>query len=132
MTLIAHVNNAYGVNHPRAGQQTKHDSQWVSTGAYDMVKTLDPTFAQQVFDTHLYKIDTTAALATGGFHDVNDAFDKAAIDRPYSTQREWLKVGGIPQNAVTEYMAGRDFMNQYDIANNRAPDESSLTGWLAF
>ncbi len=131
VTLIEHVNNAYGPNHAQAGQQTKHDSQWVSTGAYGMLKRLDPTFAQQVLNTNLYKIDTAAALATGNFLDVNDTFDKAGIDRPYSTQREWLKLGGVDQASVIEYMTGADFFNQYDLVNG-APAENALAGWQVF
>src|ERR1700680_1939483 len=48
ITLVEHVTNAYGANHAQAGQATKHDSQWVSTAGYGMLKNLDPTFAQQI------------------------------------------------------------------------------------
>ena len=96
-----------------------------------MLKKLDPIFAQQVLNTNLYKINTGLAVASGHFLDANDAFDKAGIDRPYSTQREWLKLGGVPQNAVVEYMSGQDFFRQYDLVAG-APDEGVLANWLAF
>ncbi len=35
--LMEHVNNAYAAG-PQAGQTTKHDSQWISTGGYGMLK----------------------------------------------------------------------------------------------
>jgi len=130
ITLMEHVNNAYAVGHAKAGQQTKHDSQWVSSGAYGMLKNLDPTFAQQVLNTNLYKIDTAVALATGNFMDANDHFDKAGVDRPYSTQREWIKMGGIDQIAVIEYMSGQTYANQ--LNGSVAPDEQNLQGWQAF
>lgn len=129
--LIEHVNNAYAADHALAGQLTKHDSQWISTGAYGMLKKIDPTFAQQILNTNLYKIDTQLALPTGNFHDANDTFDKANVNRPYSTQREWIKEGGVPQGAIVAYMTGRQFFNQYDMTNG-APDEDALTGWQPF
>lgn len=132
ISLIEHVNNAYGPGHARAGQQTKHDSQWVSTGGYGMLKKLDPTFAQQVLNSNLYKIDTAIALQTGNFVDANDYFDRAGIDRPYATQREWVKLGGIDQAAVVEYMPGRDYYRQLNHVTWTAPDEDQLQYWQAF
>ncbi len=131
INLIEHVNNAYGAGHARAGQQTKHDSQWVSTGGYGMLKKLDPTFAQQVLNSNLYKIDTAIASTTGNFMDANDYFDKAGVDRPYATQREWIKLGGVDQAAVIEYMDGQTYVNQLN-QQFVAPDEHLLTGWQAF
>lgn len=130
ITLIEHVTGAYQGG-PSAGQMTKKHSQFVSTGAYGMLQKLDPTFAQQVLTTNLYKIDTTIAAATGPFRDANDTFDKAGIDRPYATQREWIKEGGIPENAVVEYMTGKAFYDQYDLITG-APAENALVGWQAF
>ena len=131
VTMIEHVNNAYSAGHAQAGQQTKYDSQWVSTGAYGMLKKLDPTFAQQVLNSNLYKIDTATALTTGNFMDANDTFDRAGVDRPYSTQREWVKLGGIDQAAVIEYMDGQTYANQLNV-HFEAPDEAQLVGWQAF
>ncbi len=130
ISVIEHVKNSYASG-AKAGQQTKHDSQWVSTGAYGLVKKLDPTFAQQVLSTNLYRIDTTLALATGNFFDANDTFDRAGIDRPYATQREWIKVGGVPQSAILHCMTGRAFFDQYDFSTG-APEEHLLTGWTTF
>jgi hypothetical protein len=96
-----------------------------------MLKKLDATFAQQVLNTNLYKIDTSIAVATGHFRDANDTFDKAGIDRPFATQREWIKEGGVPANAIIEYMTGKTFFNQYDLIKG-APDEGALTGWQTF
>ncbi len=131
ITLMEHVNNAYSPGHAQAGQQTKHDSQWISTGGYGMLKNLDPTFAQQVLASNLYKIDTAIALGTGNFMDANDYFDKAGVDRPYSTQREWIKLGGIDQAAVIEFMNGQTYVNQLN-AQFVAPDEQNLQGWQNF
>lgn len=131
ITVIEHVNNAYGLAHPNAGQQTKHDSQYVSCGGYGILKRIDPTFAQKLMVTHVYKIDTAVASQTGMFYDANDIFDKAGINRPYATQREWLKDGGIDQAAVVFTMTGMTFFNQLN-ANNIAPDEGQLAGWAAF
>ncbi len=128
ITLEEHVNNAFSPGHARAGQQAKHDSQWVSTGAYGMLKRLDPTFAQQVLNTNLYKINTALAAGTGNFKDVNDHFDRIGQDRPYASQREWAKLGGIPGTAVVEWMSGQTFFDQYDMTNG-APDQANLTGW---
>jgi hypothetical protein len=131
ITLMEHVNNAYGANHAQAGQQAKHDSQWVSTAGYGMLKNLDPVFAQQILNTNVYRIDTVAALATGNFMDANDYFDKAAVNRPYSTQREWLKLGGVDQVAVVDYMPGQTYFGQLN-AQFEAPNENALVGWQAF
>lgn len=131
ITLIEHVTGAFAAGHAQAGQSSKQSSQWVSAGAYGMLKRIDPTFAQQILNTNLYRIDTATAVTTGNFLDVNDAFDRAGIDRPYATQREWLKQGGIDQAAVTDTMPGTTFFNQYDMTNG-APDEANLTGWTAF
>lgn len=131
VSLIEHVTGAYPHGHAKAGQLVKPDSQWVSAGAYGLLKRLDPTFAQQIKNTNLYKIDSAVALATGNFYDVNDAFDKAGIDRPYATQREWLKAGGIDQAAVIETMPGATFFRQYDMTTG-APDEGALNGWVGF
>lgn len=127
---MEHVNNAYAPNHLQAGQQTKYDSQWVSTGAYGLIKNIDPTFAQQVLNTNLYKIDSARALATGNFYDANDFYDRAGVDRPYSTQREWIKDGGVDQQAVLEYMDGPTYAQQ--LNNGVAPDENALAGWQQF
>src|SRR5687768_16289625 len=111
ITLMEHVNNSYSSG-PKAGQETKRDSQWVSTGGYGMLQKLDPTFAQQVLNTNLYKIDTSIEVSTGPFRDANDALDKAGADRPYATQREWIKEGGISENAIVASMSGQTFVNQ--------------------
>ncbi|MEM7212945.1 MAG: hypothetical protein AAF479_13810 [Pseudomonadota bacterium] len=52
-----------------------------------MLERLDPTFAQQLLSSNLYKIDTAVALTTGMFVDVNDTFDRAGIDRPCAIPR---------------------------------------------
>ncbi|MGL6012614.1 MAG: scabin-related ADP-ribosyltransferase, partial [Shewanella oncorhynchi] len=127
ISIIEHVKNSYASG-PNKNLQTKHDSQYVSTGAYGMIKNLDPTFAQQVLNSYLYKIDTNIALENGNFYDVNDIFDRSGLHRPYATQREWLKSGGIPARAVVMYMQGREYMNQYDFVRG-APDEQVLVGW---
>lgn len=127
LTLDEHVNNAFASG-AKAGQLSKYESQWVSTGAYGMLKKLDPTFAQKVMDTHLYKVDTALASATGKFADANAHFDKIGKNRPYASQREWTKLGGVPAQAITEYMDGKDFINQYDMVTG-APAEDQLTNW---
>lgn len=106
ISMMEHVNNAYEAGHQKAGQPTKYDSQFISCGAYGILKNIDPTFAQQVLQTNLYKIDTAIALQTGVFFDANDVFDKAGVNRPYSTQREWIKAGEISQAEVIETMTG--------------------------
>lgn len=132
ISMMEHVNNAYAAGHAQAGQQTKYDSQFVSTGAYGILKTIDPTFAQQVLQTNLYKIDAAQAALTGAFHDANDMFDRAGVDRPYSTQREWIKEGGIDQAAVLETMTGAAYAAQLAMPGGIAPDEDALAGWAAF
>jgi hypothetical protein len=127
ITIREHVENAYQ-QRPNQGKQTKYDSQFVSTGGYGILKKIDPTFAQGLLNTNVYKIDTAIAAQTGRFHDVNDHFDKIGVKRPYATQREWLKEGGIPPAAVVEWMPGIDFADQLN-SQGQAPDESSLTGW---
>lgn len=65
---MEHVNNAYAPGHANAGQQTKHASQWVASGAYGMLKRLDPTFAQQVpmtVSTRPGSIDRTRGRESG-------------------------------------------------------------------
>ena len=121
--LDEHVNNVLN-----NGEVAKYQSQWVSTGAYGMLKKLDPTFAQQVLNTNLYKIDTTIAKRTGNFHDANDFFDKKGKKRPYASQREWAKLGGVPAAAIVKWMPGEDFFNQYSLENG-APDENALANW---
>ena len=128
---MEHVNNAYAANNLRAGEPTKDDSHWVSTGGYGLIKRIDPTFAQQVLNTNLYKIVTARALATGNFYDVNDAFDRAGVNRPYATQREWIKHGGILNTAITLYMDGRTYAGQLNDSGV-APDEDALVGWQQF
>lgn len=131
VSMMEHVNNSYGPGHAKASTPTKHDSQWVSTGAYGLLKKIDPTFAQQLLNTNLYRIDTTSAKTTGHFMDANDHFDRSGVTRPYSTQREWIKNGGVNQNAVIEYMSGKNFALQIGT-NGLAPDEDALTGWKTF
>lgn len=130
--MMEHVNNSYSTGHAQAGQQTKYDSQFVSTGAYGILKNIDPTFAQQVMNTNLYKIDTAVALLTGAFYDANDVFDRAGVNRPYATQREWIKAGGIDQLAVIETMTGATYAGQLQMPGGVAPDENQLQGWAAF
>lgn len=48
----------------------------------------------------------------------------------YASQCEWTKEGGIPPQAVVNYMDGMDFINQYDMTTG-APDEAQLTNWKA-
>ena len=131
VSMIEHVNNAFASG-ARQGQVAKYDSQFVSTCAYGMLKQIDPTFAQQVMNTNLYKIDTAVALLTGPFMDANDVFDRAGINRPYSTQREWIKQGGIDQAAVIETMTGANYAQQLQMPGGIAPDEGQLQGWAAF
>lgn len=130
ISLTEHVNGAYG-HGQRQGEPTKFDSQWVSTGAYGLLKKLDPTFAQQILDTNVYKIDTRLALTTGEFMDANDEFDRNNLQRPYATQREWIKLGGIPNTAVVAFMTGKDFFASYDLTTG-APAEDALAGWQTF
>lgn len=132
VSMMEHVLGSYGAGHARAGQLTKYDSQWVSTCGYGMLKRIDPTFAMQILNTNLYKIDTAVASQTGVFFDVNDVFDKAGVDRPFSTQREWCKLGGIDQAAVVETMTGATYSAQLTMPGGIAPDEHLLTGWQAF
>lgn len=127
---MEHVNNAYAANNPLAGQQAKYDSHWVSTGGYGLIKRINPTFAHQVLNTNLYKIDTARAPATGNFYDANDAFDRGGVNRPYATQREWIKLGGIDEQAILWYMDGQTYNNQ--LNNAVAPDEDALVGWQPF
>jgi len=96
-----------------------------------MLKHLDPVFANQILQTFVYRIDTAKSLENGGhFYDVNVLFDKAGIDRPYATQREWIKDGGIPAIAIVAYMPGRDYFSQ--LKQFCAPDEDRLTMWQVF
>jgi hypothetical protein len=132
ISTIEHVNNAYGLGHAQAGKPAKYDSQYVSTCAYGMLKKIDPTFAQQVNQTNLYKIDTAVAALTGAFMDANDVFDRAGVNRPYSTQREWIKTGGIDQAAVVATMTGAHYAQQLQMPGGIAPDEGALQGWAAF
>ncbi|MCY0388371.1 hypothetical protein OVY01_14225 [Robbsia sp. Bb-Pol-6] len=131
ITLVEHVRGTYRRNAcPR--ELSKYESQFVSTGSYGMLKRIDPTFACKAFSANLYRIRTGIALETGVFQDVNDAFDRSGIVRPYATQREWLKSGGIPARAIVAYMPGKTFIAQYDIAKNVGPEEADLKGWLPF
>lgn len=132
VSMMEHVNNCYAIGHAHEGRATKYDSQFVSTGAYGMLKPIDSTFAQKLLETNLYKIDTTIALQTGAFYDVNDIFDRAGVKRPYATQREWLKVGGIPSGAVVRTMKGERFESQLSWPGGFAPDENLLEGWEIF
>ncbi|WP_186646201.1 hypothetical protein [Fluviispira vulneris] len=130
--LIEHVTGCYSSNKIQDAKSppkgVKHDSQWVSTGSYGMVKTIDPLFAQQILDSNLYKIDTNIAVRSGPFYDVNDHFDKAGINRPYPKQREWAKLGSISISAVIAYMTGEDFIIQYCFSSG-APNEGVLKNW---
>ena len=130
ITIREHVDNAYQ-NGLRQGQQTKYDSQFVSTGGYGMLKRIDPTFVQQILNTNIYKIDTALASQTGNFNDVNDYYDRLGVDRPYSTQREWLKEGGISYEAIVGWMPGITYADQIDPQTGDAPDEGALQGWQA-
>ncbi|NER93792.1 MAG: hypothetical protein F6J86_08105 [Symploca sp. SIO1B1] len=94
-----------------------------------MLRKLDPIFAQQILNTNIYKIDTERGRQTGQFHDVNDYYDKLGINRPFATQREWLKEGGIPYAAILAWMPGANFANQMNVQTLAAPDESALEGW---
>ena len=133
ITMMEHVNNAYAAGHAQAGQQTKLHSQFVSTAGYGILKRIDPTFAQQVMNTNLYRINTALALQAGGlFFDANDVFDRAGVDRPYATQREWIKQGGIDQAAVVQYMTGANYAGQLAMPGGIAPDEHLLQGWQNF
>jgi|GEM_PF-1698337 len=129
ISIEEHVNNAF-MSGAKKGQMAKKESQWVSTGGYGMLKKLDPTFAQQVLNTHLYRIDTSAAKTAGNFNDANDHFDKIGQARPYASQREWIKEGGVPGASITHWMTGKTFLDQYDFTTG-APDEGALTGWQA-
>ena len=46
-------------------------------------------------------------------------------------QREWLKLGGVDQVAVVDYMPGQIYFDQLS-AQFVAPDENALVGWQAF
>ncbi|GBQ99572.1 hypothetical protein AA23498_3498 [Acetobacter nitrogenifigens DSM 23921 = NBRC 105050] len=129
VTLIDHVNGSYSSG-PSRGRATKYDSQFVSTGAYGMIKNPDPLLAQGMLAKTLYKIRTGVAGATGPFRDVNDEFDRAGIERPFSTQREWLKEGRIPPAAIVGYMTGRYFFDTYMSVQRIPAQESQLSGWL--
>ncbi|TFH90038.1 scabin-related ADP-ribosyltransferase [Vibrio ouci] len=129
VSVIEHVKNSFAAHRPNPGMNVKEHSQFVSTGSYGMLSTLDPVFAQQVLNTNLYKIDTSlGGMRASDFFDVNDVFDRARIQRPYRTQREWAKQNGIPQEAVVEVMSGSVFMSQYDFKKG-APNEDKLIGW---
>jgi hypothetical protein len=129
ITLEEHVNGSYGTNSPKSGS-TKQDSQWVSTAGYGILKNIDPKFAPMLVHGYIYRIDTALATGTGAFMDVNDFFDKAGENRPFATQREWAKLGGIDQSAVTHYMDGPTFQGQMN--GFVGPDEANLTGWQTF
>jgi hypothetical protein len=64
--------------------------------------------------------------------DANDHFDWAGVNRPYRTQREWIKVGGIDQAAVIETMTGANYAGQLAMPLGVAPDEGAWLGWQAF
>ncbi|WP_028865148.1 hypothetical protein [Psychromonas aquimarina] len=130
ISMMEHVNNSYSPGHLRAGQPTKYDIQFVSCGAYGILKNIDPKFAQLLLQTNIYKIDTAIALQTGVFFDANDVLDKMGITRFYSTQREWFKAGGVNSAAIVGTMRGINFANQ--MTGVVAPDEELLQGWQAF
>lgn len=115
------------------GHAVKYESQWVSTGAFDMLKTIDPIFAQQVLNTNLYKIDTAAVqkITKSEFVDVNKYFDSIGKKRPYASQKEWaMQKEGIPAQAIVAWMPGSEFIKNYDLAKNElSTDEASLPGW---
>lgn len=129
VSLKEHVRNSSDDD----GHAVKYESQWVSTGAFGMIKKIDPTFAQQVTTSNLYKIDTAAAEAnsTNSFVDVNKHFDSLEIERPYATQKEWAMEGdGIHPSAVVAWMPGGDYLDQYDLAKNELPvSEANLASW---
>ena len=128
LSVIEHVNNALGSHRSNPEMNAKEYSQFVSTGSYGMLSTIDPVFAQQVLHTNLYKIDTTMIGCSSDFFDVNDVFDRAGLRRPYKEQREWAKINGIPRLAIIEVMTERELMSQYDFKHG-SPKEKDLTGW---
>jgi hypothetical protein len=116
------VKNAYD-----DGKLSKHDSQWVSTMDYRAVKNIDPTFAQKLFDTYLYKIDVSLAQATGAFINANQAFRDKNLKSPYEGQAEFAKLGGIPRNAIVGSLTGKEFYKQTDQKMPpTAPNENGL------
>jgi hypothetical protein len=128
VSLKEHVTGASEVDK----KMVKFDSQWISTGAWGMLKKLDPTMAQQVHDRTLFKIDTAKAEEDNEhkFVDVNKHFDQMGQPRPYPSQREWAIEGGIPPRAVVGWMTGEQYMSQYDHATGGIPGgEESLRGW---
>lgn len=137
VTAIEHVKNTLSPGHanyqPNHGVPAKSYSQWVSTAGYGFFQPIDPTFAHHLAnnDSYIYKIDTTVAIQTGPFVDANSHFDKAGIRRPYATQREWIKLGGINDAAIVNYMTATTMGQQMDNKFS-APTESTLTGWLRF
>ena len=92
-----------------------------------------PTFAQQVLNTNLYKIDTAAVqkITKSEFIDVNKYFDSISKKRPYATQKEWaMQKEGIPVQAIVAWMPGSEFIKNYDLAKNGlSTDEAGLPGW---
>jgi hypothetical protein len=139
VTLFDHVRNSWSdpamwvPNETGRSVLPKSVTQWVSTGSYGMLNPLDPTFAHQARNSFLYKIRTSDAQLQNGpqeFYDVNDEFDRVGLARPYPTQREWIKLAGIPARAVVSYMPGAMFVDLW--ARNQLPDdETKLGGWTA-
>ncbi|MCF7993565.1 MAG: hypothetical protein K9L32_00640 [Chromatiaceae bacterium] len=139
VTAIDHVKNSLSPNHPDyvldnmgKGPAAKDYTQWVSTAGYGFFQPIDATFSSHLLrdNSYIYKIDTTIAVQTGPFVDANAHFDNSGLERPYATQREWIKLGGIHQAAIIYYITGRtmgDAMN----ANNIAPPTSALP-WIQF
>jgi Domain of unknown function (DUF4157) len=128
VSLKEHVTGASEVDQ----KMVKFDSQWISTGAWGMLKKLDPTMAHQVLERTLFKIDTARAEEDNEhkFVDVNKHFDQMGQPRPYPSQREWAIEGGIPPRAVVGWMTGEQYMSQYDDATGGIPGgEESLRGW---
>lgn len=135
VSAIEHVKNSLSSSHPdyEPRRQAKNFTQWVSTAGYGFFQPIDPTFSHHLRrdDSYIYKIDTSIAIQSGNFVDANSHFDKAGESRPYATQREWIKLGGIDEAAIVYYMTATTMDDQMDN-NLNAPAESTLTGWLPF
>jgi hypothetical protein len=130
ISIEEHVNN---VLKNSGGKLAKYDSQFVSTAGYKGLA--DATLAQICGGKFIYKVDTKfAGMDKSNSADVNDYFDRLGQRRPYSTQREWIKSGGIPGAAIEEYLPAGDFYkNQVKYKTKplrlQLPKESDIKGW---
>ena len=131
VSLKEHVNGSADAD----GRIVKYESQWISTGAWGMLKKLDPVLAQQVHDRTLYRINPVQAEADSGgrkFKNVAEHFDDIGKKQPYPGQHEWALEAGISAASIVGYMTGQTYLDQYDPAIGGIPGgEAGLTGWTA-